>query len=78
MAKESNPNTIKLIIAVAALVIAGVLIAWNFGVFDTVVAKQPESPNKKIPPKQLEEHQKKAKKLQEQVEKGEIEAPSGS
>lgn len=81
MAKQSggsNPNTIKLIIAIVGLVFGGVLIAYNYGAFDKVVAKTPEPPNAKLPPKQVEEFQKRKKKLEQQVEKGEIEAPSGS
>lgn len=81
MAKQSggsNPNMIKLVIALSCFIVGGILIAWNQGAFDSVVAKKPPNPNKSIPAEQLEKHKARQKKLKEQVEKGEIQAPAGS
>ncbi len=68
-------NKIKIGFAAGALVIAGVLIAWNFGAFD-FLSKPPPPPV--LPPDQLQEHEAQKAKIQKQIEKKEIPPPSGA
>lgn len=68
-------NTVKLAIAVAALLIAGGLIAWNFGAFDSF-SKPPPAPV--LPPELQKEHEEQKAKLKKQIEKGEIPPPAGA
>ena len=71
----SKSDQVKLIAAIAALLVGAGLIAWNFGAFDRIFASKPEDPNSKLTDSQKQE----AKKQQERAKKQELIAPpSGS
>ncbi len=77
--KEIDGNKVKVIIAVVALVLGGVLIAWNFGAFDKVLPQQtyPDATAKITP--EMKKAYDRQKVEQEQLEKeGKAPAQAGS
>ena len=69
-----NPNDkIKIGLAAGLLVVAALLLAWNFGVFDRRV------PAGYTPPTQeeVQAHEERVRQIEEMVEQGVIEAPAG-
>lgn len=68
-------NTMKLAIAVVALLIAGGLIAWNFGAFD-FMSKPPPAPV--LTPEMQKEHEEQKAKVKKQIENHEIPPPAGA
>lgn len=74
MASMSKGDQVKILVAAVALAVGGLLIAWNFGAFDSVLAKKAD-PNTKFTEAQKKEavrQQKRAEDLKE------IAPPSGS
>lgn len=60
----SSKDKKKVIIASVMLGIAGLLLAWTFGLFDSVVSKQPQ-----LPPQQKAELEQAVKQQKEDYEK---------
>lgn len=70
----SRGDQIKIIAAIFALAVGGVLIAWNFGAFDSFASKPP-NPNTKL----TAEEKKEAERQHKQAKDNEaIAPPSGS
>ncbi len=78
--KEMNSDKIKLIIAVVALVLGGVLIAWNFGAFDKVLpqGKQGTDASAKITPEMQKAYERQKKELEQLEKEGKAPAQAGS
>jgi len=68
-------NVVKVGIAVVALLIAGLLIAWNFGAFDFMNKPPPPPP---LSVQEEEDYQKQKKEIQRKIETGELPPPSGA
>lgn len=68
-------NMVKVSLAGVALLVAAVLIAWNFGMFD-FLSKPPPAPE--LPPEIIKEHEAQKAKVKKQIESGEIPPPAGA
>lgn len=67
---KSN-DKIKIGIAVGLLGVAGLLLAWNFGVIDTTPTPPPPTAE------EIQAHQEQVQEIERLVEQGVIEAPAG-
>jgi len=77
MAGESDKkNTVKLAIAVLALLIGGGLIANSMGAFDSIFSKP--APPPELPAEILKEHEETKKKTKQKIDSGELPPPAGA
>ena len=78
---ESAKKT-KLIIAIVALIAGGILIAWNFGAFESVTSKvaggKSSNPNAKLEPELKKAYEKQQKQLEKLKEEGKAPEVAGS
>lgn len=69
----SRTDQLKLALALIALLVAGALIAWNFGVFDSLLRGKPADPMANMTP---EEHQQIQRQQKDAEERAKITPPS--
>lgn len=76
---ESGNDKLKLGIAIAALAIGGVLIAWNYGAFDKVLpqTKLPDA-SAKITPEMKKAYERQKKELEQLQKEGKAPEQAGS
>lgn len=74
--EKDKKNTVKLVIAVVALVIGGGLILNTLGAFDSFLEKPRPAPV--LAPELQKEHEEQKAKLKKQIENKEIPPPAGA
>ncbi len=69
---DDSKNTVKIGVAVVMLLLAGLVLAWNFGAFDPDPKKQAEQAEAALPPEKKIERDRKveeAKKIDDEYKK---------